>query len=121
VAERREQPIRIERHAAGARRTIVLHGELDLATAGRATAAIAEALSSDGGGVVLDLTRLTFMDASGARVVAACRARAAREGHELMVRIAPGPAARCLELCGLLAGPGFTWAREAARPTHPSG
>jgi anti-sigma B factor antagonist len=111
----REELLRIEQLADGARRTVALHGELDLATAERAAAALAEAFSSDGGGVVLDLTDVAFMDASGARVVEATRARAARDGHELVIRIAPGAVARCLDLCGLLDGPGFLWG------THPSG
>jgi anti-anti-sigma factor len=109
VPEPDAEPLRIEQLAAGARRTVVLHGDLDLATAGRAAAALAEAFASDGGGVELDLTHLTFMDASGARVVEASRARAARDGHELVIRIAPGAAARGLELCGLLDGPGLVW------------
>ena len=51
-------------HPPGGRR-LTLRGELDLATAGRLEAALA-----DGGGpVVLDLSALTFMDSTGVRTL----------------------------------------------------
>jgi anti-anti-sigma factor len=115
--------LQVTHEVDGPRRRVILQGELDLATVPDAAAAMAEAIAADGGGgVILDLSRLEFLDVRGARLVAACRAEAEREGRELAVAVAPGPVARCLGLCGMLAGPGILWQRERDRSgASPSG
>jgi anti-anti-sigma factor len=117
-----DELLRVTREAEGPRLRLILHGELDLATVHEAAAAVADAVAADGGGVILDLSHLEFLDARGARLVAACRADAEREGRELAVAVTPGPVARCLELCGMLGGPGILWHRARDRAgDSPSG
>ncbi len=78
-------------------RRLTLRGELDLATAGRLEAALAEA----GGPVVLDLTGLTFMDSTGVRMLLE-----AAEGDNGELRIVPpvgGDARVTIEETGIAA------------------
>lgn len=62
--------------------TVVVAGDIDLATAPRLTEAIAGITA---GPVVLDLARVHFMDSSGIGVVVAACARLAAEGRALSV------------------------------------
>lgn len=74
-------------------------GELDLA--GR-QAVLDEAAPAfvHGQGVILDLGRVTFIDASGIRALAACANAAACAGTRFEVRRARGPVATVIEMTG---------------------
>ncbi|HET9718955.1 MAG TPA: STAS domain-containing protein, partial [Solirubrobacteraceae bacterium] len=50
--------------------------------------------------IILDLSRLDFIDVSGLRVVAEEQARAERDGFTLQVAVGGGVARRLLELIG---------------------
>jgi anti-anti-sigma factor len=71
--------------------TVVLRGELDLATAPAAERALT--LAGDGGkkAIVVDLSGLTFMDSTGLRLVLALHRRCQAEPRKLVIR--PGPPA----------------------------
>jgi anti-anti-sigma factor len=89
----------------------VVTGELDLSTAGVFDTAVAAALDA-GGPLVLDLSRLTFVDSSGLR----CLIHLARslEGSGLVLRD-PSPGVRSLlEQRGLDAA--GLWTVETGRP-----
>jgi anti-sigma B factor antagonist len=79
--------------------TVVVSGELDLATAPRLSAAVAE----HGGAkvLVLDMTATTFIDSTGVRALLQADRRAARSGSRLVVVAGDGPVRRVLELCEL--------------------
>jgi anti-anti-sigma factor len=81
---------------------VVLHGELDLATAPEVEDAVVGRVR-DGGWVVLDLRGLEFMDSSGVRVIVAAHGLAQESGGRLtIVRAVPdGPVQRVLEISGL--------------------
>lgn len=83
-------------------RTVVhVRGEHDIATRVHLSATIARAAQLDGADIIVDLSDVTFMDAStiGALVVARSSLRA--HSRSLSVR-APSPQARrLLDLCGL--------------------
>jgi anti-anti-sigma factor len=68
-----------QRDGDGALR-VALHGELDLATAGRLQAALDGA---DRRPVVVDLRGLTFMDSTGVRTLLQASEDAARTGSDL--------------------------------------
>lgn len=79
--------------------TIMVSGELDLATVPQLSAAIAE--QHDAGLLVLDLTAVTFMDSTGVRVVIQADRSCTRAGSRLVVLAGDGPVRRVLGLCKL--------------------
>lgn len=85
----------------GASTTIALDGEWDLAQRDKTRDAIRSALARQPDRVVLDLSRLTFMDSSGIHSVLELANRTARLKIDLV--IIPGPRAvrRPFELCQL--------------------
>ena len=66
-----------------------LEGELDLAEEREVRDAIFEALARQPAELILDLSRLSFMDSSGIHVVAEAAHHSAEQGTHLM--IVPGP------------------------------
>lgn len=98
-------PVRLEvaRTVADGRHTLLLTGELDLASAW----ALTESVQGIGGGgalaLTIDLGGLTFMDSTGLRAVLLARAACAESGWDFSIK--PGPAAvqRIFELTGLIA------------------
>ena len=80
--------------------TVVLSGELDLATAPRLSGAVAE--HADAKLLVLDMTAITFMDSTGVTaLLRADRRRSLGSGSRLVVVAGDGAVRRVLELCGL--------------------
>jgi anti-anti-sigma factor len=78
---------------------IVLTGELDIATSPRLRAA----LSSPADGsvlVILDLSELTFMDASGLSVILSAHDRLRENGGRLVLTPGPRPVQRLFEITG---------------------
>lgn len=79
---------------------VTLDGQLDLATAASAEEAFAALTSPDAGGptdVVVDMTRLTFMDSSGITVLLV----AANRGHTLRLRAPSGLIRNLIAATGL--------------------
>jgi anti-sigma B factor antagonist len=81
--------------------TVVVSGELDLATVPRLSDTVAE--HCDASLLVLDLNAVTFMDSTGVRVlIEADRACAGSgSGSRLVVLAGDGPVRRVLDLCEL--------------------
>jgi anti-sigma B factor antagonist len=79
--------------------TVVVSGELDLATVPQLSATVAE--HGDVSLVVLDLTAVTFIDSTGVRVLIEADRACARSGSRLAVLAGDGPARRLLGLCKL--------------------
>lgn len=77
-------------HVAGERLggavVLHLHGELDMATSPVLTDALTTALGEDGAEVVVDLTRLTFMDSTGISVLLGAVRRADEASRSFRVR-----------------------------------
>jgi anti-anti-sigma factor len=88
--------------AEGRRHTLVLAGELDLATAIELDARTEQACASGAGELVLDLRELVFIDSSGLRAI--LRAQERCDSHRCELFLTPGPPAvqRLFELTGLL-------------------
>jgi anti-sigma B factor antagonist len=81
--------------------TVAVAGELDLATAGKFSAAVRTALER--GEVVIDLRALEFMDSSGVRALNAAMREAAEKGRELRVCDEMQPnVVQMLKLTGML-------------------
>jgi anti-anti-sigma factor len=77
---------------------LVLDGDLDSQTAPRLDAAVQRSVVDE---LVIDLTRVGFVDSSGLRVLIAAHASHDEEGRRLVLR-SPGPAVlRLFEITGL--------------------
>jgi len=68
---------------------VVLAGELDVATAQRVEDEMQAIQATDAAQIILDLSRLTFMDSSGVHLIARATARCTVSGARLRLR--PGP------------------------------
>lgn len=67
---------------------LAIHGEVDIATAPLFQTALAQAAESGRGPVVLDLTDLKFIDASGIRVIVTARRLLRERRGDLSIRSA---------------------------------
>ncbi len=87
----------------GAERPVVvtLHGDLDIATLGDATALVQAAEAAVPPLLVIDLSELAFVDSSGVRLVLLADRRAQEDGRRLRVRLGTGPALRVFRALGL--------------------
>jgi anti-anti-sigma factor len=92
----------VKAQAEGRRHTLVLAGELDLATAPELDAKTEQACANGAGELVLDLRELAFIDSTGLRAI--LRAQEHCEAHRCELFLTPGPPAvqRLFELTGLL-------------------
>ena len=79
--------------------TVVVSGELDLATVPRLSATVAE--HGDARLLVLDLNAVTFIDSTGVRVLIEADRACAGSGSRLVVLAGDGPVRRILDLCEL--------------------
>ncbi len=91
-------PFAVVRDQRGGATVLALRGELDLHSAGVLLAATTDIAT--GARLVLDLSRLAFVDSAGLRALMNLDLRARAEGFELALA-APGPAVlRVLRLTG---------------------
>lgn len=90
----------VEVRRADGRLVVVPSGELDIATAGRVRAALAQRVPGED--VELDLSELTFLDTSGLQLVVETHRRATEEGFQL--RVVPGnrEVQRVFQIAGLV-------------------
>ena len=80
--------------------TVVIQGELDLATVPLVEAKVNEALARPGA-VAIDVTPMGFMDSSGLGLLARAYRRTRGEGRTLVVRNPQPTVERTLEIAGL--------------------
>jgi anti-sigma B factor antagonist len=76
---------------------VFVTGELDMSVAPQLQEALHAAAVTDGCEVMIDLTRVTFVDSSGLNEFL----RLTNKGHEVVIRGAAGPVRRTIELVGL--------------------
>ena len=82
--------------------TVVLKGELDMATAPELSQRLAEVAAAGPDAVTLDLSELEFMDSQGINVLLQARRALQAQGGRLIVRSPQPLVARVLETTGLL-------------------
>ncbi|WP_433047082.1 STAS domain-containing protein [Dactylosporangium sp. CS-033363] len=80
---------------------VCVHGEVDYDTAGDLRAALFGAIERRPPGVVVDLSRLRFLDSTGLGVIVSGWQRARRSGMHYALRSVPGVIAEQFELTGL--------------------
>jgi anti-sigma B factor antagonist len=79
--------------------TVVVTGELDLATAPELARALDE--HGDAELLLVDLTATTFIDSTGVRMLIEADRRSVASGALLVIMAGEGPVRRVLELCEL--------------------
>ncbi len=79
-----------------------LAGEIDIASAGDVEQELIRAEDSDAGAIVVDLSRLTFMDSTGIRMLLMAQARSHANGNRLVLRRPPEDIMRVLQLAGVV-------------------
>jgi anti-anti-sigma factor len=84
--------------------TIAPVGEFDIAGVEAVEAELQRAESGGPDVVVIDLTRTSFLDSSGLRVILGAHARARDAGRRLVLRPGPPEVQRVFELAGLADG-----------------
>lgn len=89
-------------HRAGATVSIELHGECDLAGLPSIRQAICTALDAGPECIVLDLSRLRFIDSSGLHATVELTNRSAAQNTRLVIIPGPPPVQRIFEISGIL-------------------
>jgi anti-sigma B factor antagonist len=92
----------IKQVVCGMRRTLVLTGDIDVASAPTLGGALAHVPMDRDTRLVLDLSRVTFIDSTGIRAIVVAQELCAQRGCEFS--LVPGQARvqRVFEICGLL-------------------
>jgi anti-anti-sigma factor len=80
---------------------VSLRGELDLSTVGKVDDELQSVEGPGPGVLVLDLSKLTFLDSTGLRCVVRAHERAREEGRRLVVVKGPEPVQRVFEITRL--------------------
>jgi anti-sigma B factor antagonist len=94
--------LNIQAHRQQDRHTLELTGELDLASAPELEAMVAQACADGASEIVLDLSRMRFIDSSGLKAILSASSLCATNACELYLTPAPEPVHRLFELTRLI-------------------
>ncbi|HEX3369007.1 MAG TPA: STAS domain-containing protein [Candidatus Cybelea sp.] len=85
--------------------TLVLNvrGSMDIATSPTVRTAISEAIDGGATHLIVDLSRLDFLDSTGLGVLIGAHRRTAENGGSLRLVVREGPISRLLNITGLIA------------------
>ena len=81
--------------------TVTVEGELDLLTAPKLVALVAQLVRSDPADVILDLVETQFIDSAGLAILLNLQRRLERRGRRLRVVCDEGPVRRVIEMARL--------------------
>jgi anti-anti-sigma factor len=95
-------PFELHDEGDGATHTLVLIGELDMASAPVLDQAVRRICTDATEAVMLDLGGLTFMDSTGLRVVLVAKELCERHGCEFQLVRGPAQVQRLFEVTGLI-------------------
>jgi anti-sigma B factor antagonist len=98
---RRDTALHIQDAVSAGRHTLVLSGELDIASAEQLVATIRDVCSTGTTGLVLNLAKLTFMDSSGLQAILAAGAMCEKHDREFLLVPGPHNIQRVFEITGL--------------------
>jgi anti-sigma B factor antagonist len=96
----RASPFEIRSELEGEQARLTLSGELDIATVPRVEEAVASVLARGARRVLVDLTRLAFVDSSGLRMFITLNERTATEGWTLGLIRPSQPSLSVFEITG---------------------
>jgi anti-sigma B factor antagonist len=92
----------LHERGAGARHVLALEGELDLASSPTLDAALQQICTDGTEAVTLDLSKLSFMDSTGLRVVLLAKELCERHNCEFLLIPGPAQIQRLFEITGVL-------------------
>ncbi|MCW3068468.1 MAG: anti-sigma-factor antagonist [Solirubrobacterales bacterium] len=107
-------PLEIQVLARSNQQTVVLRGELDLASADLLEAKLLEVCTTAKNRLVLDLREVTFIGSSGLRAIIAAGRLCEQNGREFALIPGPQEVQRLFELTGLSENLSFAEAEEPA-------
>jgi anti-sigma B factor antagonist len=81
--------------------TLAGHGEIDFATLDTLTAELDKASREDIDDVIVDLSKVTYIDSSGLGVLVGAHRRLKSEGRSLVLRVADAEMIKLLSITGL--------------------
>jgi anti-sigma B factor antagonist len=112
-------PLAVERIQIDGCELLEVEGELDIATAPRMLAALNDAFSDLSRPLVVDLSKVVFMDSTGLALLINSRRRIRRLGHGFDILCPDGPLSRIFEIADMVESlrvhPTMTAARAAAK------
>jgi anti-sigma B factor antagonist len=95
-------PLAVERIRADGVELLAVEGELDIATAPRMLAALNEALASMARPLIVDLSRVDFMDSTGLALLMNAHRRVRRLGQGFAIVCPGGPISRVFEIADMV-------------------
>jgi anti-sigma B factor antagonist len=90
----------IHREMQGDAARLTITGEVDIATVPRVEEAVATVLAQGARSLIVDLSRLAFVDSSGLRMLITLNDRSAAEGWSLGLIRPPEPASSVFQITG---------------------
>ena len=112
-------PLAVERSQVDGCALLAVEGELDIATAPRMLSALNEALHGLKLPLVVDLSRVDFVDSTGLALLINAHTRVMRLGQGFAISCPAGPIARIFEIADMVdtlrVHPSVTAATQAAR------
>ena len=95
-------PLAVERSRVDGCELLDVEGELDIATAPRMIAALNEAFADMSLPLVVDLSRVDFMDSTGLALLMNAQGRLFRGGHGFAIACPGGPISRVFEIADMV-------------------
>jgi anti-sigma B factor antagonist len=108
-------PLAVKRTRSDGYDVLTVEGELDVATAPRMLAALNEALADMALPLIVDLSRVVFMDSTGLALLMNARRRARRRGQGFAIVCPGGPISRVFEIADMVESLRVCPDRESAR------
>jgi anti-sigma B factor antagonist len=108
-------PLAVKRSQSDGYELLTVDGELDIATAPRMISALSEALTDMASPLVVDLSRVVFMDSTGLALLMNARRRAMRLGQGFAIVCPGGPISRVFEIADMVESLRVCPDRESAR------
>ena len=96
-----EEPTRASARATGATAPFVLTGDIDIASAPRMAADLTSYCANTTGDVVVDCSRMTFIDSSGLAIFETARRELAATGRRIVLTGVVRHCRRAFEIIGL--------------------
>ena len=95
-------PLAVERFRSDGYEVLAVDGEIDIATAPRMIAALNEVLAEIESPLVVDLSRVVFMDSTGLALLINARRRVVRRKQGFAIVCPSGPIARVFEIADMV-------------------
>jgi anti-sigma B factor antagonist len=108
-------PLAVERSRSDGFEVLAVEGEIDIATAPRMIAALNAVLAEIESPLVVDLSRVLFMDSTGLALMMNARRRVMRSGQGFAIVCPPGPIGRVFEIADMMETLRVYPDRESAR------